>query len=150
MEKPDITWNVFGIYVLVLILMLWAGTANGQIQVVQFNASWNSANEAAWVQKLTDCNTISYVDISKQADMAKKHKIAVIPTIIIFKDDNEYNEKSIIGAVAFVIMCLVMILDLVTGWLGRDLAINEFVYDSFVMVVLGCFGIAGLEKFARK
>ena len=68
----------------------------------------------------------------------------------IFKDDNEYNEKSIIGAMAFVIMCFVMILDLVTGWLGRDLAINEFVYDSFVMVVLGCFGIAGIEKFARK
>ena len=89
MEKPDITWNVFGMYVLVLILMLWAGTANGQIQVVQFNASWNSVNEAAWVQKLTDCNTISYVDISKQADLAKKHKIAVIPTIIIFKDDEE-------------------------------------------------------------
>ena len=68
----------------------------------------------------------------------------------IFKDDNEYNEKSIIGAVAFVIMCFVMVLDLVTGWLGRDLAINEFVYDSFVMVVIGCFGIAGIEKFARK
>ena len=30
-----------------------------------------------------------------------------------------------------------MIVDLVTGWLGRDLAINEFVYDSFVFVVLG-------------
>ena len=47
----------------------------------------------------------------------------------IFKDNNDWNEKSIIGAVAFVIMCLVMILDLLTGWLGRDLAINEFVYD---------------------
>ena len=68
----------------------------------------------------------------------------------IFKDNNEYNEKSIIGAVAFVIMCLVMVLDLATGWLDRPLVINEFVYDSFVMVVLGCFGIAGLEKFARK
>jgi hypothetical protein len=68
----------------------------------------------------------------------------------IFKDNNDYNEKSIIGAVAFIIMCAVMILDLVTGWLGQDLAINEFVYDSFVLVVLGCFGIAGLEKFAKK
>jgi len=68
----------------------------------------------------------------------------------IFKDKNDYNEKSIIGALAFVVMCLVMILDLVTGWLGRDLAINEFVYDSFVFVVIGCFGIAGLEKFANK
>ena len=42
----------------------------------------------------------------------------------IFKDKNDYNEKSIVGAIAFVIMCLVMVLDLLTGWLGRDLAIN--------------------------
>ena len=68
----------------------------------------------------------------------------------IFKDNNEYNEKTIVGAVAFIVMVLVMILDLLSGWLGRDLAINEFVYDSFVLVVLGCFGIAGLEKFAKK
>ena len=68
----------------------------------------------------------------------------------IFKDNNEYNEKTIVGAVAVIVMVLVMILDLLTGWLGRDLAINEFVYDSFVLVVLGCFGIAGLEKFAKK
>ena len=46
-------------------------------------------------------------------------------------------------------MCLIMIADLVTGWVGKDLVINEFVYDSFVFVVLGCFGIAGLEKFAK-
>ena len=30
----------------------------------------------------------------------------------------------------------------------KDLVINEFIYDSFTLVVLGCFGIAGLEKFA--
>ena len=68
----------------------------------------------------------------------------------IFKDNNEFNEKSIIGAIAFTIMCLIMIADLVTGWIGKDLIINEFVYDSFVLVVLGCFGIAGIEKFAKK
>jgi len=68
----------------------------------------------------------------------------------IFKDNNDWNEKTIIGAIAFFIMCLIMIADLVTGWLGRDLSINEFVYDSFVWVVLGCFGIAGVEKFAKK
>ena len=68
----------------------------------------------------------------------------------IFKDDNDYNEKSIIGAIAFAIMCLIMLADLVSGWAGKDLVINEFIYDSFVFVVIGCFGIAGLEKFARK
>ena len=68
----------------------------------------------------------------------------------IFKDKNEYNEKSIIGFIAFLIMCLIMIADLATGWVGKDLVINEFVYDSFVWVVLGCFGIAGVEKFSKK
>ena len=81
--------KIFLMWILVLILVVVYGQAFGQIQVAQFNAEWNSTNEVPWVQKLTDCKTISYVDISKQADMAAKHKIAVIPTIIIFKDDVE-------------------------------------------------------------
>ena len=68
----------------------------------------------------------------------------------IFKDSNDWNEKAIVGFVAFLIMVIVMIIDLVTGAVGSDLVINEFVYDSFVWVVLGCFGIAGVEKFAKK
>ncbi len=68
----------------------------------------------------------------------------------IFKDNNNWNEKSIIGFIAFSIMCVIMIVDLVTGYIGKDLIINEFVYDSFVLVVLGCFGISGLERFAKK
>ena len=68
----------------------------------------------------------------------------------IFKDSNDWNEKAIVGFVAFLIMVIVMIIDLVTGAAGSDLVINEFVYDSFVWVVLGCFGIAGIEKFSKK
>ena len=68
----------------------------------------------------------------------------------IFKDNNEWNEKSIIGFIAFAIMCVIMIVDLVTGYVGKDLIINEFVYDSFLFVVISCFGISGLEKFANK
>ena len=68
----------------------------------------------------------------------------------IFKDNNEYNEKSIIGFCAFLIMVIVMVTDVVTGAFGKDLVINEAIYNSFVMVVLGCFGIAGLEKFANR
>jgi len=68
----------------------------------------------------------------------------------VFKDDNKYNEKSIIGFFAFLIMVIVMVADIITGWTGNDLVINEAIYNSFVMVVLGCFGIAGLEKFANR
>jgi formate-dependent nitrite reductase membrane component NrfD len=68
----------------------------------------------------------------------------------IFKNDNNWNEKSIVGFIAFAVMCLIMVADLVTGWLGAELIVNEFVYQAFVWVVLGCFGISGAEKFAKK
>tara|TARA_R110002020_G_scaffold17225_7_gene60801 strand:- start:1004 stop:1216 length:213 start_codon:yes stop_codon:yes gene_type:complete len=68
----------------------------------------------------------------------------------IFKDTNDWNEKAIVGFIAFLIMVVIMLADLITGWVGKDLVINKFVYDSFVWVVLGCFGISGVEKFAKK
>ena len=68
----------------------------------------------------------------------------------IFKDDNTWNEKTIIGFMSFAVMVLVMLADVVSGLLGKDLVINEFIYNSFVFVTLGSFGIAGLEKFASK
>ena len=64
----------------------------------------------------------------------------------LFKDDNDINEKSVVGFAAFVIMVLFAIVDLVTGYVGKDLVINEFIYDSFVLVVLGAFGIAEAGK----
>ena len=74
----------------------------------------------------------------------------MVMSMEVFKDNNDWNEKSIVGFIAFAIMCVIMIADLVTGYVGKDFIINEFVYDSFVLVVLGCFGISGLEKFAKK
>jgi len=81
--------KVFTIYMFIIVLLLWGGGAFGQIQVAQFNAEWNKDNGVNWVHDLTEVKTISYIDIAKQTDMAKKHKIAVIPTIIIFKDNVE-------------------------------------------------------------
>ena len=68
----------------------------------------------------------------------------------IFKDSNDYNEKTIIGFISFAMMIVVMIADLITGWMGKDLVVNEFIYNSFLFVTLGSFGIAGLEKFADR
>ena len=68
----------------------------------------------------------------------------------IFKDDNKYNEKSIIGFLAFLIMVIVMLADVITGWVGKDLVINEAIYNSFVIVTLGSFGISSFEKIKGK
>ena len=89
MSKIDVSWKIFGIYLLVLILVCVCGKASGQISVAQFNAEWNGANEVSWVMDLEDCRTIAYVDITTSPKLQAKHKIAVIPTIIIFKDGVE-------------------------------------------------------------
>jgi thiol-disulfide isomerase/thioredoxin len=89
MKKVNITWRLFNVYMLILVLTLLANAACGQIQVTQFNAEWNKSNEVNWTNKLTDVKTFSYVDVGKNVELQKKHKIAVIPTIIIFKDGEE-------------------------------------------------------------
>jgi len=68
----------------------------------------------------------------------------------IFKNDNDWNEKTIVGFISFALMVLVMLADVITGWFGKDLVVNEFIYNSFLFITIGAFGIAGLEKFAPK
>ena len=68
----------------------------------------------------------------------------------LFKDNNDINEKSVIGFISFLIMVVFALTDLLTGYLGKDLVINEFIYDSFTLITLGCFGIAGMEKIFGK
>ena len=83
------TWIIFITYMLLLVFVLFCGNAFGQIKVIQFNAGWNKANEAPWVVKLEDCQTIGYIDIATDKEAQKEYKIAVIPTIVIFKDGDE-------------------------------------------------------------
>ena len=68
----------------------------------------------------------------------------------IFKDDNDWNEKSIVGFIAFIVMIIVIVLDLATGYFGKDLVINDYVFNSFTIIVLGCFGISGVENVMGK
>ena len=68
----------------------------------------------------------------------------------IFKDENEFNEKTIIGFMSFAVMTMYSMTDLVTGYFGMELPINDFVYNSFLYITLGCFGIAGVEKVMGK
>jgi len=88
-EDTNVTWRTFSIYLIIVLLVMWAGVAKGQISVAYFNADWNKANGVAWIDDLKEVNTLSYVDVATQNELATKHKIAVIPTLIIFKDNEE-------------------------------------------------------------
>ena len=85
-------YKIFSTYVLILFMLLIYNTASCQITVKYFNAEWNNANSVDWCHTdkkgLKDCEVKIY-DIGKNTEAQKEYKIAVIPTIIIFKDGEE-------------------------------------------------------------
>jgi hypothetical protein len=68
----------------------------------------------------------------------------------LFNDSNSINEKSFIGFCAFMMMVIFAISDIITGTLGKELVIQEFVFNSFLWLTLGCFGIASIDKYINK
>ena len=94
MKKDYATWKLLGGFLLILLFMIISSSANGQsytcdedICVVEFNASWNSANNVTWINKLSDCET-KRILIDK-GSWQKDFSIVVTPTIIIFINGEE-------------------------------------------------------------
>ena len=71
-----------------LVLLILTLSVTSQIQVVQFNANWNSANGVDWLNKLSDCK-INQVDIAVDKAAQIKYQIIVVPTIVIFNNGEE-------------------------------------------------------------
>ena len=65
----------------------------------------------------------------------------------LFNDNNSINEKAVVGFIAFLCLVLALLVDLVTGYMGTALIINEFIFDGFMVIILGSFGIASFDKF---
>lgn len=67
----------------------------------------------------------------------------------LFNDNNTINEKSVVGFASFICMVVALLVDLITGWLGKPLVINEFIFDGFLVLTLGSFGIASVDKWVN-
>jgi hypothetical protein len=68
----------------------------------------------------------------------------------LFDDNNTINEKSVVGFIAFFMMVIALGVDIITGFSGKPLVINEFIFDGFMVIVLGSFGIASVDKWINK
>ena len=68
----------------------------------------------------------------------------------LFRDDNNLNEKIVVGVFAFIMMVITLSVDIYTGLKGESMPIHEFVYDGFLWIVLGAFGIATIDKIFGK
>jgi hypothetical protein len=65
----------------------------------------------------------------------------------LFKDGNDINEKSVVGFASFIVMVVFAIADIASGYFGKQLVINDFIFNSFLIMTLGAFGIASVDKF---
>jgi hypothetical protein len=73
---------------LIIAFFLFVTSLYSQIEVIQYNAGWNSANDVEWIEDLSDCE-IDYIDIMEKSKQQEKHNIAVVPTIIVFDEGEE-------------------------------------------------------------
>jgi len=64
----------------------------------------------------------------------------------LVSENNTINEKSFVGLVAFGMMVITLITDIVTGVMGKEMPIHEFVFEGFLVITLGAFGIAEAGK----
>ena len=80
--------KIFITYILLIVFVLVCGGAFSQVVATHFNAKWNDPNKVKFVKDLTDCDIV-YVDIAASPKLQAKHKIVVVPTIVIFKDGEE-------------------------------------------------------------
>jgi ABC-type uncharacterized transport system permease subunit len=67
----------------------------------------------------------------------------------MFKDSNDINEKAVIGFMSFLVMVIFAIADIATGYFGKDLVVNEFIFNSFMILTLGAFGFSSIDKFTN-
>lgn len=68
----------------------------------------------------------------------------------LFDDSNSINEKAVIGFLAFTMMVIFAVADIVTGAMNKPLLVNEFIFDSFKFLTVACFGIASVDKWINK
>jgi hypothetical protein len=68
----------------------------------------------------------------------------------IFKDDNDINEKSILGFLSFAVLAAYGIIDVVTGLEGKQFVIEPIILEVFAALTAGCFGISSYEKVANR
>ena len=85
MKKP--IYKIFGIYLVMLFLIIASNSAFGQITAIHFNAGWNEANGVEQFEKLSDVEKEN-MDIG-EGDCQKKYAIAIVPTIVVFNDGEE-------------------------------------------------------------
>ena len=113
------------------------GTGNVEIDVAKYTEMVLKLDEAQ--DKIKEMEKLSKELQIATAAAKPKEKFSIGA---LFRDENDINEKSIIGFISFFLMVVFGVCDLITAFWGQDLLISDTIYTSFVVVTLGAFGIS--------
>jgi hypothetical protein len=67
----------------------------------------------------------------------------------LISDDNQINEQAFVGVISFFAMVFVLFVDVITGIIGNELIIKEFIFDGFMLLTLGAFGITTAGRILK-
>lgn len=68
----------------------------------------------------------------------------------LFSDDNDINEKSVLGFLSFFVLFIYGIVDVITGLEGKVFVIEPVILEVFAALTAGCFGISSYEKVQNR
>jgi hypothetical protein len=68
----------------------------------------------------------------------------------LFRDDNDINEKSVLGFLSFAVLFIYGIVDVITGLEGKVFVIEPIILEVFAALTAGCFGISSYEKVQNR
>ena len=114
------------------------------------NAQDNSRNEVEidlykYMSLIEKLDTAEDTIREMQLEAAEAKKRLAPPKrrfIDLFLDDNDVNEKAIIGFIAFFMLIVFAGCDIITAFWGQDLVISDTIFTSLVVITLGAFGIS--------
>ena len=67
----------------------------------------------------------------------------------LISDDNAINEQAFVGVISFFAMVFTLLVDVITGIVGNELIIKEFIFDGFMLLTLGAFGITTAGRIMK-
>jgi hypothetical protein len=67
----------------------------------------------------------------------------------LISDENKLNEKAFIGFIAFALIGLITIADIVTGIMQRELPIHRWIFEGLLLFAAASLAIGSVDKYVN-
>lgn len=65
----------------------------------------------------------------------------------LISDDNKLNEKAFIAFIAFAIIGLISLADIISGLMQRELPVHRWIFDGLLLFCAAALSIGSIDKY---